>query len=174
MENRLTIRFVAVAFVLYLIGILVAGGCVTLQSKQGDICQTLPAGEYSVLCEISDKTGVSLGGLGKVLTITNKMALRSDEYTKYKVLKFVQDAKRSLVAYRDITYSDVIKYLKEEYRKIPVEVQLVFDIIDPLQEVLNADIQIAKALSDFDINEVLLPFLDKQEDIIKGIGGMYV
>lgn len=138
-------------------------GCAT-----SNICENIPEGQISVICEATDFIHVSPENLSKILLITNIAALEADKYTALEAMAFVNDAEAKLIAVKGkntLTYGDVVNYLINEHAGLSPRLQAVFTIVDPLSSLIYMEEQLPTILSDFDI-DLLLLHLAKQKTII--------
>jgi len=139
------------------------GACATSQ-----ICETVPEGQTSVICEASQEVGVSPESLSQVLIITNIATLEANVYTAQEALEFIEGCERALsfVNWSTLTYGEVVDYLLSEYANLPPQVQAVFIVVDPLSSMTQIDRQLPNILSEFDI-DLILTHLEKQKTIVK-------
>ncbi len=141
-------------------------GCGTLSQTQTSVCNDIPVGETSVICEIATDIDVSPEYVIYVLKIGNVTALATEVYTAKKALAFVEDLQLFLTdaQRKGLTYAAIIQYAKVRYKELPEKVQIAFVV---LQEFVNPPDEVAtKLLTDYDYS-ILQTGLSEQSDVIR-------
>jgi hypothetical protein len=158
--------------IVFAISFLVVFGCAATQTTNTTttVCDQIPDGSYSVLCEISSATGISLENVAGVLQTGNLAGLAADAYTADQAMDFVCEIRTYLTRAQNgygILYTTLLGYLEEKYGLLPGVVQASITLAS---QIAGADLSgiagAAKMLSDYDF-ELLYRHLDAQEEIIK-------
>lgn len=141
-------------------------GCGTLSQTKTSVCNEIPVGDTSVICDIAGSINVSPEYVSYVLKIGNVTALATEVYTAKKALAFVEDLQAFLTdaQHKGLTYAAVLQYAKTKYTELPQKVQIAFVV---LQEFVNPPEEFAtKPLTDYDYS-ILQAGLSEQYNVIR-------
>ncbi|MBN1840799.1 MAG: hypothetical protein JW883_00755 [Deltaproteobacteria bacterium] len=144
-------------------------GCSTIQIAPTDglgVCDQIPEGETSTICEISVRVGQKPETVAGVLKVTNLALLAEDVYTAQQALDFIEDVETRLneakTAGNGVSYVSAIDYVRNRFLALPAKVQAFLVVVSDFTEV---DIGSDKFLTNYDI-DLLLEHLDKQRAIV--------
>lgn len=158
-----TIKSIIVLFVVLFMATCV--GC--LSTSTSSVCDSVPVGQSSIICDAAKEIGISPESLSQVLILANMAALEADVYIANEAYIFIENAEKALRASQtDVTYGQVISYLLREYSGLSPAAQGVFAVIDPLQGLVNMEEYAPKLLSEYDVS-LLLRHLSKQKSVIR-------
>lgn len=133
--------------------IVLLAGCSALgiQLKPSDWCAKIPAGSYSVICQISDKVGTSPEAVAATLKIAN-IAMLEEVYTARQADEFIIKLQAAAKAAREsngATYKQLVQYILARYKILSPKVQAALVVLDDFVEIDAPEIQ-AQLLSDYD------------------------
>ena len=141
-------------------------GCATTGVQKPSVCDTIPEGQTSVICDLSSQVGQSPETVAGILKLGNVAGLAGHLYTAQEAslfiditidhLKFIQANGGGL------TYMSAVQYILNSLSIMSPEAQAVFII---LEDFMNFDFGEIRLLSDFDIG-LLIKHLNDQKAII--------
>ena len=160
---------------LILISIAVAflvSGCSMISTTTKDsgisVCDAIPEGQTSVICELAEKKGTTPEDIAKILKATNLLLLSEDKYTAKQAKKFIkgviEDVEKAQKESVTITYEDVLLYVNGKKEIVSPTVIAAYEILDP--DTLSSGITITNPLSQYDI-ELILVHLEAELDLVK-------
>jgi len=130
MRNFIAFRmFNAFFLAVLLVGLLIFMGCV----EQVKLCDQVPEGETSLLCQASRKFGLDLETVAGGLKIANAGALATDRYTATEALAFIDRVSADLVTMEKAgsTYAMFIQYLHGAIDDLPPVLVAAFAVVVP-------------------------------------------
>lgn len=141
---------------------MVMAGCVTAIIPQEGVCDKIPEGSYSVICQIAEKMGTTPETMAGLLKVGNLAGLATSAYDANQASAFIEDLKTFLENSKaqGLAYAAVLEYAQGKYAKLPLQVQASLTLIETV-----GGVQIAgmgdTLLSDYDY-ELLIGHLDDQ------------
>ena len=158
------------SLVLVMFFVACGGSGVSILDDKIKVCDNIPEGSYSVICDISDEIGRSPEDAAKILRMSNIAGLASNVYTAQQALDFIKGIKGDLQEAQGLEggllYSVMIEYVNEKYSKLPDKVKLSIALA---REFIDFDINLVPTinlpLSDYDF-EMLYMHLDDQIAIV--------
>jgi len=125
-----------------------------------------PKAEDSIVCKLADRLHTTPEVMSQSLIVANFGALEADLYTASQAEKFLDEIQADLEKLKEtgkeVTYTEIIKYMNSKYNLLPKKVQAVFVLIDPAG-LTGQSIKIP--LSAYDI-DLLLTHIEKQKQLI--------
>lgn len=142
-------------------------GCGSVQVAT-PVCDAIPDGSYSVICQLADKIGTTPETAAAMLKVANTVSLAADVYTAQQASLFVSEMRKYINTARDqgVTFAVAYAALEKKYGSLPAKVQSAFV---SLEDVLKIDVSATDIadiiLSDYDY-VLLLKHLDAQDRVI--------
>jgi len=142
-------------------------GCSMFQTNEPSICERIPEGETSIICEASNKLGTTPEETASLLKVANAGVIIADKINAKEVLIFIMDAKQILYHLSDegLTLEEVLSYVAWEYGMLTPESQLLISLLNPFAGV---EFEGPEYLSDFDIY-LLQCHLDEQAHMVESL-----
>ena len=142
-------------------------GCSMVQINNPSICEQIPEGETSIICEASNKLGIPIEETARLLKLANAGIIIADKVNAKEVLSFIMETKQILHYLTDegLTLEDVLSYTAWEYGMLTSESQVLISIVNPFAGV---EFEGIKYLSDFDIY-LLQCHLDEQAEMVRSL-----
>ena len=154
--------------ILCILLILIFTGCAMFKSN---ICQNIPEGQTSVICQLALATKVSPENMSITLQIANMAALEKNLYTAKEAGKFIDSIIIDLKNYKTseitISYYQAIDYLNKKFKLLSPQAQVAFIIINPGA---LSEYKIDSPLSSYDI-DLIINHLVKERAIVSAYGG---
>jgi hypothetical protein len=136
--------------------------CASVQTKPS-VCDTVPEGEHSVICDLAEKSGTTPEMIAGVLKLANVGGLSGKLYTAQEASVFLDGIILTLETLEEgITYTDAVKYILLKMEGLTPEVQALFIVLD---DFTGYQFETPQLLSDFDIN-LLLTHLKEQKALL--------
>jgi len=143
-------------------------GCAGMAVKPS-VCDTVPEGSYSVICDISHYLNVRPEDVSGVLKVGNLGGLALDAYTAQEAKDFINDIRIYLKRAQSghgLLYATLLEFGEEKYNILPAAVQASIVLIEQFATVdLSMIPGSGRVLSDYDF-AMLLKHLDGQDMII--------
>ena len=140
--------------------------CASININKPSVCDTIPEGQTSVICDLAEKVGQSPETVAGILKLGNVAALAGHLYTAHEASLFIDEAINQLefnsASGRGMTYKSVAQYLLATFSMLSPEAQALFIV---LEDFINYDFEETRLLSDFDIG-LLLKHLRDQKALI--------
>ena len=151
---------------LILLVLFVAAGCATTGIQKPSVCDTIPEGQTSVICELAGKVGQRVETVAGILKLSNVACLAAKLYTVQEAQDFIDDTIKNLLAIQQggggLTYLTAVQYIANQLKLLTPEAQLLFIV---LKDFMYFDFGEERLLSDFDIG-LLLKHLNDQRAIL--------
>lgn len=135
--------------------------------ETASVCDSIPDGEHSVICEIAAQAGTRPETVAGVLKVSNAGALAADIYTAAEASAFIDEIRAALVdAHADggLTYAEAVAYVIEKYRLLPAGIQAGFEILNQFTGVEIGFLG-DEMLSEYDVS-MIITHLDEQQTIV--------
>ena len=140
--------------------------CATTGVQKPSVCDTIPEGQTSVICDLSAQVGQPPETVAGILKIANIGALSGHLYTAQQAALFIDEAIGFLEIIQEnnseLTYMVVVQYILQKLEIMPPEVQAIFVV---LEDFMHYDFGGIRILSPFDI-DLLLKHLHDQKAIL--------
>lgn len=161
-------KFSVVLVVLIVVAMLIfVSGCGPVQVKlnTGDgagVCDRIPEGETSVICELADRAGQSPETVAGIIRLANIGMLAGKNYTAREALDFITGIRGHLIeakaAGTSIAYAAAVAYARAKFTALSPEAQIAFMVVDSFiaVDIGEGDLE---GLSNYDI-DMLLAHLD--------------
>lgn len=163
--KRFSILTLIICFLGIMMMFLPGFKCASPQIKPS-ICDTVPEGEHSVICDLAGKANTTPEMVSGVLKLANVGGLSGKLYTAQQANIFIEEIISALEAVKEqgtgLTYEDAVKYIITKVSGLTPEVQSLFVIMNDFTQYSFETPQI---LSDFDIG-LLLTHLREQRMIL--------
>ena len=142
-------------------------GCSMFQTNELSICERIPEGETSVICEASNKLGTTVEETAKLLKVANAGIIIADKINAKEVLTFIMEAKQILHLFSGdgLSLEEVLSYVAWEYGMLTSESQVLISLLNPFAGV---EFEGPEYLSDFDIYLLQL-HLDEQAQMVQSL-----
>jgi len=148
---------------------LAFSACSTISVETSGVCDKIPEGSYSVICDISEYLGKSPESVGKILKVGNLAGLAVKAYTAQEGMNYIEDIRAHLKNAQEtggLTYSALYAYAVKKYAALPVQVQLAIVLVEEISGV-SLPVSILNAqLSDYDY-AMLYGHLDEQAALLR-------
>jgi hypothetical protein len=149
--------------VLILLVLFVITGCATTGNQKPSVCDTIPEGQTSVICDLAKQVGQRPETVAGILKLGNVAALAGHLYTAQEASLFIDIAINHLEMIRAeggvVSYTYAVQYILNTLSVMSPEAQAVFII---LEDFMYFDFGEIRVLSDFDIG-LLLKHLNDQK-----------
>ena len=153
--KNISVAILLVAFMLV--------GCATTGVQKPSVCDTIPEGQTSIICDLSKQTGQPPEVVAGILKIANIGALSGHLYTAQQAALVIDEAIGFLEIIQEnnseLTYVVVVQYILTKLEIMPPEVQAIFVV---LEDFMYHDFGGIRILSPFDIG-LLLKHLKEQK-----------
>ena len=148
------------------VGVVFLVGCATTGVQKPSVCDTIPDGQTSVICDLAKQVGQSPETVAGILKLGNIASLAGHLYTAQEASLFIDMVidylKFTQANGTGVTYMFAVEYILYTFSFMSPEAQAVFII---LQDFMNFDFGETRLLSDFDIG-LLLKHLNDQKALI--------
>lgn len=125
---RKTITFLTI-FTLFILG-----GCASIQTS--NVCQSVPEGQVSAICTLSDKMGTTPENISKVVQISIGLGIETGDIRVKQAKEYLDKIKAKATEAMDsdytITFEEVLNYAMDEYNKLPTTTRLLITVINPV------------------------------------------
>jgi hypothetical protein len=140
-------------------------GCLTLKTTKTPVCETIPQGSYSVICDIAGRIGTTPETAAGMLKFANTGLLAEDIYTAKEAQVFIRDVKAQIESVRKtgVTYAVARRYAAEKYGSLSRKAKAALVLMEEFTSFDDA-VPSERLLSDYDYT-LLLKHLDDQERI---------
>jgi hypothetical protein len=153
-------------FILMLGVMFLVANCAGIAPQKPGVCDTIPEGQTSVICDLAHKVGQSPETVAGILKLGNVAALAGHLYTAHEASLFIDitiNHLKFIQANGDgLTYMSAVQYVLNALSGLSPETQAVFII---LEDFMYFDFGEIRVLSDFDIG-MLLKHLNDQKMLI--------
>jgi hypothetical protein len=95
-------------------------------------CDRIPAGEYSVICEVAKKVGTNPESVAMILETANLANLSQNKYTAEQADSYIADMLSMATTLKDrgATYQYIVEVVTFRYNQLPAEVKASLIILN--------------------------------------------
>ena len=149
-------------------GLLSGCGIISVKAQW---CAKVPAGQYSIICEIAHSVGTEPEEIAAGFKLANIAGLSIPLYTAEQAMAFFDDVETKAAQGRsmgNVTYEELIRYALSKYNALPAPVQALIIVSEDYYQLNLPEIKY-KPLSDYDWDGIdkhisdekrlILPFL---------------
>ena len=147
------------------VGVVFLVGCATTGVQKPSVCDTIPDGQTSVICDLAKQVGQSPETVAGILKLGNIASLAGHLYTAQEASLFIDEAIEHLIFFQGmdtLTYVSVVQYTLNKLSMLSPEAMALFVVLEGFT---SYDFGEVRLLSDFDIG-LLLKHLNDQKALI--------